>query len=133
MILSLDRNLTREQVVRFIERSTQKIPGPDLYHPYIYEYNSEDGYRSEELAHGLLDANNAINTDYSDQIIRGTCKIDGINIFVENLIPRKNSFIEMKASRNVVINKDFNLLEQSTLLINTTANLENYTIITPWW
>ncbi len=45
----------------------------------------------------------------------------------------KNSFIEMRASRNVVINKDFNLLEQSTLLINTTANLENYTIITPWW
>ena len=43
----------------------------------------------------------------------------------------KNSFIEMKASRNVVINKDFNLLEQSTLLINTTTDLENYTIIWP--
>ena len=43
----------------------------------------------------------------------------------------KNSFIEMKASRNVVINKDFNLLEQSTLLINTTADLENYTIVWP--
>ena len=43
----------------------------------------------------------------------------------------RNSFIEMKASRNVVINKDFNLLEQSTLLINTTADLENYTIIWP--
>ena len=43
----------------------------------------------------------------------------------------KNSFIEMKASRNVVINKDFNLLKQSTLLINTTADLENYTIVWP--
>ena len=41
------------------------------------------------------------------------------------------SFIEMKASRNVVINKDFNLIEQSTLLINTTADLENYTIVWP--
>ena len=131
MLLSLDRNLTREQVVRFIERSTQKIPGPNLDDPYEYEYNSEDGYRTEELAHGLLDANNAINTDFSDQIIGGTCKIDGINIFVENLNHRKNSFIEMKASRNVVINKDFNLLEQSTLLINTTADLENYTIVWP--
>lgn len=40
-------------------------------------------------------------------------------------------FIEMKASRNVVINKDFNLIEQSTLLINTTADLENYTIVWP--
>lgn len=40
-------------------------------------------------------------------------------------------FIEMKASRNVVINKDFNLLKQSTLLINTTADIENYTIIWP--
>jgi subtilisin family serine protease len=131
MILSLDRNLTREQVVRFIERSAQRIPGPNLDDPYIYVYNSEGGFRSEELAHGLLDANNAINTDFSDQIIRGTCKIDGINIFVENLIPRNNPFIEMKASRNVVINKDFNLLKQSTLLINTTADLENYTIVWP--
>ena len=43
----------------------------------------------------------------------------------------KNSFIEMKASRNVVINKDFNSSEQSTLLINTTADLENYTIVWP--
>jgi hypothetical protein len=43
----------------------------------------------------------------------------------------KNSFIEMKASRNVVINKDFNLLKHSTLLINTTADLENYTIVWP--
>lgn len=40
-------------------------------------------------------------------------------------------FIEMKASRNVVINKDFYLLKQSTLLINTTADLENYTIVWP--
>ena len=40
-------------------------------------------------------------------------------------------FIEMKASRNVVINKDFNLIEQSTLLINITADLENYTIVWP--
>ena len=131
MILSLDRNLTREQVVRFIERSAQRIPVPNLDDPYTYESNSEGGFRSEELAHGLLDANNAINTDFSDQIIRGTCKIDGINIFVDNLIPRKNSFIEMKASRNVVINKDFNLIEQSTLLINTSADLENYTIVWP--
>lgn len=131
MLLSLDRNLTREQVVRFIERSAQRIPGPNLYYPYTYESSSEGGFCSEELAHGLLDANNAINTDFSDQIIRGTCKIDGINIFVDNLIPRKNSFIEMKASRNVVINKDFNLIEQSTLLINTTADLENYTIVWP--
>ena len=131
MILSLDRNLTREQVVRFIERSAQRILGPNLDEPYIYVYNSEGGFRSEELAHGLLDANNAINTDFSDQIIRGTCKIDGINIFVENLIPRNNPFIEMNASRNVVINKDFNMLKQSTLLINTTADLENYTIVWP--
>jgi hypothetical protein len=45
----------------------------------------------------------------------------------------KNSFIEMKASRKVVINKAFNLLKQSTLLINTTARLEHYTIVWPWY
>lgn len=39
--------------------------------------------------------------------------------------------LEMNASRNVVINKDFNMLKQSTLLINTTADLENYTIVWP--
>lgn len=117
MILSLDGNLTRQQVVRFIERSAQKIQ----HSKYGYSDTIQNGASCYAMGYGLVDANRAINTEFKDIELNGMSIIDGINVFIENITCNHNVYGEVRGSNNVVLERSIDIPYGITFLINTIA------------
>lgn len=63
LILSANPNLTREEVVRIIERTAKKV-NPEIY-PYYQYYNRPNGTWNEEVGYGLVDATKAVTVAYN--------------------------------------------------------------------
>ena len=128
MILSLDENLTREQVVRYIERSAQKIN----LEQGIYENTLINGISSLQLGYGLVDANRAINTEFKDMNFTGISIMDGINIFLENVTCDFTAGVEVRGSKDVILKRSVDIPYGVPLLINTTPLFDNQFYINPY-
>ena len=118
LILSLNPDLTRKDVVDIIERTCQKVG----FYSYSTTANRPNGTWNNEMGYGLCNAFDAVSqaksslVEFNDRIISSDYSVSGWTIHSKNITVTNGAKLKMNIGSSISINKPY--------IINKGAELE---------
>ncbi len=118
LILSVNPNLTAQQVRNIIESTTQKVGG------YSYQTTSgrPNGSWNQEMGYGLVNAYAAVQAacptvNFVNRTVTANTTVTGCDILVRNVTVQNNAKLTLDAANETTVERDFEVVLGSELEI----------------
>ncbi len=119
LLLSINPNLTGQEVVGIIESTAQKVGG----YSYVTTSGRPNGTWNNEMGYGLLDAFNAVSTvsgvvNFVNKTVTTNTNVAGWSIYAQNVTVSQSAILNFTIGNLITIDYPFTVNAGSQLIIN---------------